>query len=339
MKRCAREVCGLQCEALRGKLVYVARAGAKAVSEKTPEADLLVGEVPPAALEGFQMLLAEVFVPLLAEQAPWGRATDAQAHALLEVPRTPHPARGSPRVGTQLQCCQADPQMPPHTDHVCRQLAGTAARSAGQMHGTRCKVPHRGPEFPQVVLAMRHASFACLPAQTAARTAEALGEAAARARGSAELALPDAALVDAADGLSRGAGGSRTAADSGAGAQAGELLAAWCAIAEALLAEAQASRGEARPHLAAPSLRLAQLQRSLDAECYAGLRCPCVVALSEARRTCSGLYYRGCQEAPPTVRPNSGQKHCSSLSAHRPARRGPRWRRPGGGAARRAWPA
>ena len=58
--------------------------------------------------------------------------------------------------------------------------------------------------------------------------------------------------MDAADGLSHGAGGSRAAADSGAGAQAGELLTAWCATAEALLAEAQALRGEARPHLLLP---------------------------------------------------------------------------------------
>ena len=83
--------CAPQCEALKGKLVYVARAGARAVSEKTPEADLLVGEVPMAALEGFQMLLSEVFVPLLAEQAPWGRSTGVQAHEFLEVLHEHHP--------------------------------------------------------------------------------------------------------------------------------------------------------------------------------------------------------------------------------------------------------
>ena len=121
VERCARVVCGLQCEALRGKLVYVARAGAKAVSEKAPEADLLVGEVPPAALEGFQMLLAEVFVPLLAEQAPWGRATDAQAHEFLEVLLTPHPVQNTDGtfscVCTQLKYHQAHPQMPFRTDY------------------------------------------------------------------------------------------------------------------------------------------------------------------------------------------------------------------------------
>ena len=70
---------GGQREALTNKLVYVARASAKGVADKAPEADLLAGEMPAAALEAFQALLAEVFVPLLAEQASWGRCTDAQA--------------------------------------------------------------------------------------------------------------------------------------------------------------------------------------------------------------------------------------------------------------------
>jgi len=55
------------------------------VSEKTPEADLLAGELPAAALEAVQVLLAEVYVPLLAEQASWGRSTDAQTHEFLEA--------------------------------------------------------------------------------------------------------------------------------------------------------------------------------------------------------------------------------------------------------------
>ncbi len=70
---------GGQREALTNKLVYVARANAKGVADKAPEADLLAGEMPAAALEAFQALLADVFVPLLAEQASWGRCTDAQA--------------------------------------------------------------------------------------------------------------------------------------------------------------------------------------------------------------------------------------------------------------------
>ena len=74
-----------QREALTNKLVYVARAGSRAVSEKAPEADLLAGELPAAALEAVQVLLAEVYVPLLAEQASWGRSTDAQTHEFLEA--------------------------------------------------------------------------------------------------------------------------------------------------------------------------------------------------------------------------------------------------------------
>ncbi|KAK9841874.1 hypothetical protein WJX81_008571 [Elliptochloris bilobata] len=193
-------------EALMGKLVYVARAGMRPVTEKAPEAELLAGEVPAAALEGFQVLLAEVFVPLLTEQASWGRSTDAQAHDFLE---------------------------------------------------------------------------------TATRTAEALGDAAARARGSAELALPDTALVDAAEGLSRGLGASRAAADPAAGAQAGELLGAWCATVEVLLAEAQAPPGEgseAGPEVEASWWRGRAARLASVAEQLRARPCRAVLAVAAAAR-------------------------------------------------------
>lgn len=81
-------------------------------------------------------------------------------------------------------------------------------------------------------------------AQAAARASEALSGAAARLAGSAELRAPDAALAEAGD--ARGAGASRAAADPALAAQAAELLTAWCATVDALLAEAQAAPGEAR---------------------------------------------------------------------------------------------
>lgn len=78
-------VVSCQAEPLVNNLVYFLRANPKGITEKTYEADMVVGQISAKALEGYRALLGEVFVPVLTAQETWGKATSKHATELLQV--------------------------------------------------------------------------------------------------------------------------------------------------------------------------------------------------------------------------------------------------------------
>lgn len=60
-------------ERLAGKCLFFVRVNSKGVSEKSLETDLAVGEIQGSALETFKALVADLYLPILQEQAHWGK--------------------------------------------------------------------------------------------------------------------------------------------------------------------------------------------------------------------------------------------------------------------------
>ena len=80
-----RAAVGVQRETPANKVVYFVRTNAKGVGEKGVDGDVCMGTVPRDSLEGTRALMAELYLPILAEQGAWGRSTPKQAQAFLQV--------------------------------------------------------------------------------------------------------------------------------------------------------------------------------------------------------------------------------------------------------------
>ena len=157
MKLCIR----MQRETLANKAVFFVRINAKGVGEKSPEADIAVGQVPRDALEGMRALMAELYLPLLQEPGALGRSSPAQAQALLKV---------------CLPCL------------LCTCLACTCAPEPSMCSSS----------FPTGQAPM-HYVVRCSALQSATKLTETLTEAAAAAHAGAELRQPDQALLAGLD--------------------------------------------------------------------------------------------------------------------------------------------
>lgn len=66
------------------KVVFFVRITTKGVSDKTMDTDVAFGEVLPNALESFRSLLGEIFVPMLREQAAWGKNSSEDTQDFLQ---------------------------------------------------------------------------------------------------------------------------------------------------------------------------------------------------------------------------------------------------------------
>lgn len=62
-----------QNERVHGKAVYATRLNPKGVSEKGLETDLTSGELSGSALENYKALVSDLYVPIIQEQAAWGK--------------------------------------------------------------------------------------------------------------------------------------------------------------------------------------------------------------------------------------------------------------------------
>lgn len=65
------------------KASFFVRTNPKGVSEKTVEQDISFGEVLPGALENFKALVADLFVPIVREQADWGKSGEDSTQEFL----------------------------------------------------------------------------------------------------------------------------------------------------------------------------------------------------------------------------------------------------------------
>ena len=65
------------------KAAFFVRTNPKGVQEKTVEQDVSFGEVLPGALENFKALVADLFVPIVREQADWGKSGEDSTQEFL----------------------------------------------------------------------------------------------------------------------------------------------------------------------------------------------------------------------------------------------------------------
>jgi dynein heavy chain, axonemal len=70
---------------LQHKVAFFVRLVAKTVTEKTMDAEVGFGEVQPHALESFRALMAELFLPVLKEQAGWGKNSQEDTQDFLQA--------------------------------------------------------------------------------------------------------------------------------------------------------------------------------------------------------------------------------------------------------------
>ena len=79
------DAAGAAAASAAGRCVYFARVNPRGVAERTLEADIAAGDVPGArgALDAVRALVADVYLPVLREQAAWGKAPPARVRDFL----------------------------------------------------------------------------------------------------------------------------------------------------------------------------------------------------------------------------------------------------------------
>jgi hypothetical protein len=210
----------VQRETLAHKAVFFVRINAKGVGERSPEADIAVGQVPRDALGGMRALMAELYLPLLQEPGALARSSPAQAQALLKV------LLASPPV--QLLCMHALRVL----CHNCvteddDSDASSSALAVGYMEHS---LTHR---LPAITLC---SVLPCM--QSAAKLTETRTEAAAAANMGAELRQPDQALLAGLD-LQQPAMLAKGLDNEALMAHVEELLLSWHAAVDRALAQQQ----------------------------------------------------------------------------------------------------
>lgn len=78
-----------QKEPIQNKAVFFLRVNPKGVSEKSADVDMVVGEIGAKPLDAYRSLLAEMYLPLLAEQSNWGHSQPEETAHFLQVFNTP----------------------------------------------------------------------------------------------------------------------------------------------------------------------------------------------------------------------------------------------------------
>lgn len=196
----------LQGKTLRNKAIYFMRTSTNGVNETCCETDIAIGEIPVEALDAFQALLTDLYLPLLTEQEETRHNRILQTQSLIKV-------RFVVLVAIWLHCLQvaARQQQDMPRESLSSAYQNISCIDEGLFVSTR--KTHR----------LKHAMTSL---QSAARFAGSLSQAAASRQGMPELQRPDLTLFDGIDGKPGSYG--RAAANEVIVTYCNKLLTSWC---------------------------------------------------------------------------------------------------------------